>query len=111
MATTWRSLLKRDMKRRKDRGPIVQYAPDEAAFDAPIQEGFSSDQGPQVLAWTERYVYFPCTYDGTNDMNSAPRNPTSKGQRRVGGGGAAVGDLGRDGEGIQLDRDGEYGYD
>lgn len=106
MTTTWRELLKADMERRDDPGPIVHYAPSEAAFDDPVEEGFSSDQGPRVLAWSECFVYFPCTYDGTNDMYSAPRNPTEKGQRRVGGGGDAVGDLGRDGEEIR-----EYGYD
>lgn len=84
--TTWRKELADAMKEANDPGPVVAYAPDEAAFDAEFYGGFGGTEGPQVLAWTEERVYFPVRYDGAEWIGSAPRNPQAEGQDHVGGG-------------------------
>ena len=74
------------MKSHNDPGPVIAYAPDEAAFDVKFDSGYGGTDGPSVLAWTEMRVYFPAQYDGAEWMGSAPRNPTPSGQDHVGGG-------------------------
>lgn len=83
--TTWREELAAAMECEKDRGPVLAYAPDEAAFDVQFDGGYGASGGPAVLAWTERCVYFPVVYDGSEWMSCAPRNPTDEGQGHVGG--------------------------
>jgi hypothetical protein len=69
-----------------DPGPVIAYAPDEAAFDVAFSDGYGGTEGPGVLAWTEQRVYFPVCYDGSEWIQSAPRNPQAEGQAHVGGG-------------------------
>lgn len=83
--TTWRKELIRAMSANVDAGPVIAYAPDEAAFDVEFDDGYGAAEGKPVLAWTRDYVYFPVTYDGSEWIGSAPRNPTAKGQVHVGG--------------------------
>lgn len=79
---TWRELLSEVLD---GDGPVIAYAPDEAAFDVEFDTSYGLAEGPEVLAWTEQYVYFPVVYDGSEWMGRAPRNPTSHGQPHVGG--------------------------
>jgi hypothetical protein len=69
----------------RDDSPVVAVAPNESVLDIPFDGGFGSSSGPPVLIWTEERVYFPVTYDGSESLGSAPRNPTSEGQSHVGG--------------------------
>lgn len=84
--STWREDLAITMKDNGDFGPVIAYAPDEAAFDVEFDGGYGLSEGPAVLAWTESHVYFPVVYDGSEWMGSAPRNPQGEGQEHVGGG-------------------------
>lgn len=88
--TTWRELLRYAMAGRftgeADPGPVIAYAPDEAAFDIKFDDGYGGTEGPDVLAWTDTFVYFPVCYDGAESIDRAPRNPRSTGQTHVGGG-------------------------
>jgi hypothetical protein len=82
---TWRMILAEAMKSSDDPGPVVAYAPDNAeVFDTEFDVGWGGTNGPPVLAWTERNVYFPVCYDGSEWMESAPRNPQPEGQWHVG---------------------------
>jgi hypothetical protein len=63
--TTWREHLTEAMLDRKDEGPVIAWAPAKALFDVPFDDGYGGADGPAVLAWTERYVYFPVQYDGS----------------------------------------------
>lgn len=84
--TTWRALLDEARAFPRDDGPVVAYAPNEAAFDVPFNAARSGGaEGLPVLAWTETRVYFPVSYDGVESMASAPRDPTPEGQSHVGG--------------------------
>ncbi len=73
------------MEETGDAGPVVAYAPDEAAFDVEFDAGFGGSEGPPVLAWTTTRVYFPVVYDGAEWIESAPRIPRREGQKHVGG--------------------------
>lgn len=83
--TTWAEELAAAMESAQDPGPVVAYAPDEAAFAEQFDSGYGGAEGPAVLAWTERRVYFPVTYDGSEWLGSAPRNPQAEGQGHEGG--------------------------
>jgi hypothetical protein len=82
--TTWREHLIDAMRVIKDEGPVVAWAPAEALFDVEFDDGYGGADGPAVLAWTERYVYFPVQYDGSEYLGSAPRNPQPEGQSHEG---------------------------
>jgi hypothetical protein len=82
--TTWRKALASEMEDNSDRGPVIAYAPDEAAFDVEFDGGYGGPEGPEVLAWTDQWVYFPVCYDGAEWIGSAPRNPREAGQSHVG---------------------------
>lgn len=84
--STWREMLAEAMGIANDVGPVVAYAPDAAAFDVAFDNSYGTTNGPSVLAWTEKNVYFPAVYDGAEWIESAPRNPTTKGQYHCGGG-------------------------
>ena len=36
---------------------------------------FGETKGEPFTAWGEKYVYFPCEYDGEESVGWAPRNP------------------------------------
>ena len=78
---TWRECFEESY----NDGPIVAVAPNEEALDVQFDDGFGGSEGPAVLIWTERYVYFPVVYDGSEWLGRAPRNPQSEGQQHVGG--------------------------
>lgn len=85
MTTTWRKELA-DAMQDRDPGPVIAYAPDEAAFDVEFDAGYGGTNGPEMLAWTDQRVYFPVCYDGAEWVGSAPRNPQPEGQSHEGGG-------------------------
>lgn len=64
---------------------VIAVAPDESVLDVEFDDGYGSAQGPAILIWTERFVYFPVVYDGAEWLGSAPRYPRASGQSHVGG--------------------------
>lgn len=82
---TWRNMLAYERTVNGDETPIVAVAPDEAVLDVEFDDGYGSAEGPDVLVWTEEYVYFPVTYDGAESLSSAPRNPRAEPQHHSGG--------------------------
>lgn len=83
--TTWRADFEAERENCGDTSPFVAVAPDETVLDIEFDDGYGGSQGPDVLIWTEERVYFPVVYDGAEWLESAPRNPTQRGQRHVGG--------------------------
>lgn len=84
MSTTWRNALRAAMEEASDPGPIVAVAPNEDALDVAFDNDFGGVEGPEILVWTERRVYFPVTHDGAEWLDSAPRHPQPEGQPHVG---------------------------
>lgn len=65
---------------------IIAKAPsDEAIWDEVFDGGYGGSQGKPILAWSKQYVYFPVTYDGSEWIDRAPRNPQPDGQSHTGG--------------------------
>lgn len=83
--TTWRQELEQARQDTGDSSPVVAVAPSEDALDVEFDAGYGLGEGPDILIWTEHRVYFPVVYDGAEWLGSAPRNPTTSGQRHVGG--------------------------
>ena len=38
-----------------------------------------------ITAWNDKYVYFPCQYDGSEFVERVPRNPCRKQTKHIGG--------------------------
>jgi len=55
-------------------GLLVQY-----------DSGYGSTNGPAFTAWREKRVYFPAQYDGSEWVDSVPRNPCAQVTQHVGG--------------------------
>ena len=73
--TTWRKEFEHARKADEDTSPVVAVAPNEEALDVEFDAGYGGTDGPPVLIWTEQRVYFPDSYDGSEWIGSAPRNP------------------------------------
>ncbi len=82
--TTWRKELNGTIAESDDPGPVIAVAPNWDAFDVEFYDGYGFTAGPPVLAWTEKYVYFPVVYDGREWLGRAPRNPTRVPQGHIG---------------------------
>jgi hypothetical protein len=81
-STTWQKQL--DIAAAGD--DITDRAPDDAGvWSEEFDAGYGGSQGKPVLAWSEKYVYFPVVYDGAEWIERAPRNPQDDGQSHVGG--------------------------
>ena len=48
-------------------------------------ESYGLNSGGSFTAWTTNYVYFPATYDGTEWVESVPRDPCMKKTHPIGG--------------------------
>lgn len=83
--TSWRLELDAAMEQ-SDPGPIVAIAPPGIDLDKKFDGGYGGPKGEPVLIWTERYVYFPVQYDGSEWLGRAPRNPRPEPQGHHGGG-------------------------
>lgn len=71
---TWREDLALVMRREGDPGPVVAVEPSEDRLDMPF-----TGEGPAILIWTERNVYFPVACQDTELLETAPRNPSGTG--------------------------------
>lgn len=84
MPSTWRHELDEARDAARDTTPVVAVAPDETVLDVEFDDESGLAAGPAVLIWTEALVYFPVTHDGSEWLESAPRDPVANGQRHVG---------------------------
>jgi len=50
-----------------------------------FDDGFGGAEGCPFTAWGKRYVYFPITYDGSEWVGFAPRNPELRAMLHQGG--------------------------
>ena len=84
--TTWREQLAAARQANGDTTPVAAVAGCcDDVLDAAFDPGYGGAEGPDVLIWTEDFVYFPVTYDGAKSLGSAPRNPRPEPQHHVGG--------------------------
>jgi hypothetical protein len=84
---TWRELITEKMA---DMGEswsdLVSITLSDAEVDRQFDDGWGGAQGAAFTAWTEKHVYFPAYYDGSEWCASVPRNPNRTATSHVGGG-------------------------
>lgn len=75
--TTWRKEIEKVMKYHKETWKDVESSTPKNAYwmDAEFDGCHGGENGIPFTLWTEKYVYFPVTYDGEESVASAPRNP------------------------------------
>lgn len=65
---------------------IVAMSPEDLDLDREYDVGFGSTEMPCFTIWTEDRVYFPACYDGSEWIESVPRNPCDEATAHIGGG-------------------------
>lgn len=65
--------------------PPRAVAVDDPALDVQFDAGFGGSEGVPFTLWTTSRVYFPCVYDGSEWVESVPRDPCNVATSHVGG--------------------------
>ncbi len=81
---TWRKMIEEEREARGD-GPILECTLTDKQLDLEFDCGYGGTEGPAFTAWSEKRVYFPCCYDGSEWCGSAPRNPCDEATEHQGG--------------------------
>lgn len=58
----------------------------KACLDHQFADGYGSTEGLPFTLWTVKRVYFPVCYDGSEWVESVPREPNGEATEHVGGG-------------------------
>lgn len=82
---TWRQLIEDEIKRRGTEFPDT-FIPADLNIDKEFDNGYGGTEGEPFTAWSDSRVYFPVVYDGSEWVESAPRNPCDEVMEHVGGG-------------------------
>jgi hypothetical protein len=73
---TWRELITLTMQDNNDSfDNVVAHTFNEDELDVEFDDGYGLERGIPFTLWTNEFVYFPITYDGSETAGSAPRNP------------------------------------
>lgn len=48
-------------------------------------DGYGREEGASFTAWGKKWVYFPISYDGSESVGRAPRNPCDISMHHQGG--------------------------
>jgi len=67
----WKELIKSEAKG----DVIIACTLSEEELLVDFDNGFGRSRGLRFTAWSEKYVYFPVVYDGSEWVGRAPRNP------------------------------------
>lgn len=54
-------------------------------LDIKFDSGYGGSEGKPFTAWSETRVYFPIVYNGSEWVESAPRNPCDEATKHFGG--------------------------
>jgi len=74
--TSWRTMILEEIFYTE--GPDAKLAActlTDEQMDEEFDPGYGRERGAPFTAWTERRVYFPVCYDGSEWVGSAPRHP------------------------------------
>jgi hypothetical protein len=84
--TTWRTLITEEMESNGSSwDDVVAHTFQEGELDGLFNAGATGpEEGCPFTLWTSRHVYFPLTYDGSESVGSAPRDPCSEPMRHIG---------------------------
>ena len=74
--TTWRKTFVEIFEDTGDSfEKLVSITLSESELDAEFDYGFGGVEGKPFTAWSERFVYFPACYDGTEWIAYVSRDP------------------------------------
>ena len=84
---SWHELIENEMKCQGESwADVVSIAPADLDLHRRFDSGYGGEQGQPFTVWTERRVYFPACYDGSEWCASVVRNPDGKPTNHIGGG-------------------------
>lgn len=86
MKTTWRKCLESAAETNGEKFEDLIITIDDGELDREFDDGYGREEGAPFTAWSERLVYFPICYDGSEWIGCAPRNPCDIKLRHQGGG-------------------------
>lgn len=82
----WRKLITEALE---DNGEswddVVSHTLSEDEMDKDFDEGYGAVEGCAFTLWTQKRVYFPTQYDGSEDVESVARCPDGKPTCHIGG--------------------------
>lgn len=85
--TCWKELIEEAMSEKGEGwSDVVSIAPLDLDLHAEFYDGYGSADGAPFTVWTEKRVYFPACYDGSEWCASVSRNPDGEPTHHVGGG-------------------------
>lgn len=79
--TTWRAAI----ADAADGDEIIATTLTEQELDVKFDDGYGGAEGVPFTAWSKTRVYFPVCYDGSEWVDSVPRNPCDDPSSHVGG--------------------------
>lgn len=84
--TTWRKEIGEEMEHQNETwGDVVGTTLTDEEMDQEFDDGFGGAEGVGFTLWTEKRVYFPVVYDGSEWVGSVPRNPCDEETQHQGG--------------------------
>jgi hypothetical protein len=85
---TWRELITKTMSRFDENFEDVVHSVSENDnwLDINFDNGYGLAEGQPFTLWTKNRVYFPVQYDGSEWVESVPRNPNQEVKSHIGGG-------------------------
>ena len=73
---SWKNLILENMEKHKDTWDEVEYCTiSHKDLTKRFDSGFGLPRGKLFILWTKSRVYFPIVYDGSEWVESVPRNP------------------------------------
>jgi hypothetical protein len=85
--TNWRTLLTSHMTLHGETlADIVSNTMTDEDMDIRFDNGFGGTEGAWFTVWTDKRVYFPTCYDGSEWVESVSRHPDGQATAHVGGG-------------------------
>lgn len=82
MLTTWKKELEEALNGEK----LIYCTIDEEELNREFDNSYGCENGSYFTAWSEKHVYFPLCYDGSEWVGCAPRNPCDISLKHQGGG-------------------------
>ena len=70
----------------KKNDTIIACTLTDDEMNAEFDGGYGGNEGKPFTAWSDKYVYFPICYDGSEWVGRAPRNPCDEATEHQGGG-------------------------
>lgn len=86
MRTTWKKLITEELENQSETwDELIHTTLTESQLENEFDDSYGHSQGLPFTLWTERRVYFPVVYDGSEWVGSVPRYPGQEATAHIGG--------------------------